>query len=263
MNLRWRAHPLGWTIGVVSVLLLLSLGLGLSHCSWLAGPAAATATMLRELFVCEALSLFGGILLAELAVLWRGLSESLLARGLELLGALPTIIFCAALARCLTVAPATIVVLVVGCFGALRVARISIRRILPLPAIARGGLGLQAKRALRVVLLTQIHELSRIVLQLVGLQAALAWLMPRAFGHAGGWGVGIGVLAREGARGGVLVWTGASLVLILAVESLAALASAGLTRTTLAVTHRPPSARDPKTGKTVGPPLPKPATPSK
>lgn len=257
-----RAASIGSAL--VASLLVLWL-LGSAGAPALAHPVESTLATAGELGLASGVSYLGAVGLTLLATAWRRLAESVLARGLELLGSLPTIIFCAALVRCFALSTTVIVVLVVGAFGALRVARLAIRRVFPIPTPLLHSVLPKLKRSVRIVTLTQIHELSRTALQLVGLEAALCWLMPEMFGKSRGWGFVVGSLAHEGLRGAVLLWAGAALALIWGVEWLASLASARLIRASIDLTMRPQApSLDPETPATgTNTPLPKPADPSK
>jgi hypothetical protein len=171
-----------------------------------------------ELGLVLLISTLLSVTLFALARLTGGLTESLLARGLEALGALPLVVLCAALTLVVFDSALATLALVVGSFGGLRTVRIVIRRFteslgganLPLSAGWRRGFG--------ALLRVQLHEAPRSATQLFALEAALASLGLDPFATEGGLGSALGVLALRGGSPDLIAVGGALVALVLLLE---------------------------------------------
>jgi ABC-type dipeptide/oligopeptide/nickel transport system permease subunit len=190
-------------------LVLAVVGAALAHTAVRIGPSLTfhtTVWLFAEVGI--ALALAQGLGLA--ATLTAGprtepYLNQFVSRGVELTAALPMILLCAVVAVATRWPVPIAVAVIIGVLGGLRCVRVVAAATLPAQSSKRDAPKLasvlrDAKRTLYPLVPTTLE-------QVVGLEAALAWLGLFDQGWTGGWGEQLGHAASHGQPARVVWWT--------------------------------------------------------
>ena len=209
---RSSALLVSW-LAVLSALLTSGVAVGFSAMS------CATQWMVAE----TALSLVIAISLGLAATLVAGprtlpYLDQVVSRGLELTAALPMVLACGVIAVIAPVPIPIAVATVIGVLGGLRCMRVAASAPLVRSAIGNPG---RLRRTIRQALSRSLLTVAPTVIeQIVGLEAAIAWLGLFDQGWQGGWGERLGRAARYGELAHLAAWTLSAVGLSVALKVL-------------------------------------------
>jgi hypothetical protein len=189
---------------------LAALPTALLACGVVGGTSAlANATLWT--FTEVALSLFVTSVVALLSLVTEGprtqpYLTQLASRGLEVTAALPMVLLCALVAVTLKTALPMVIAITIGVFGGLQCVRIVAASPLTQPGPSR-RVRQRALLLLRGMRGLVLPVASTIVEEIVGLEAAIAWIGLFDDRWDGGWGERLGTAARQGHLPALLAWT--------------------------------------------------------
>lgn len=187
-----------------------------------AGPMVAlraTSWLVAEVVIAIAIAVVLGVAATLVAgPKTRPYLNQIVSRGVELAAALPVILLCAIVTTTAALPVPLAVAVVVGVLGGLRCTRMVASSTSLVPRSRRYGL--QLSSVFRNVKRRVSPLLPAILEQVVGLEAALAWmgLFDRAW--TGGWGERLGHAASQGQSADLAWWTFSTAALVLGLKVL-------------------------------------------
>ena len=177
-------------------------------CTRVSGPnqaLRATVWMIAEAGIAVALAVALGLGAAAIARprTLRYLRQ-FVSRGVELTAALPMVLLCGGLCVAVPLPVPVAVAIVIGTLGGLRCVRTVATSMVDALRLEQAPRRILLVRAIRKVLPTVVPN---VIEQIVGLEAAIAWLGLLDRDWAGGWGEQLGQAARQGLVLPLVVWT--------------------------------------------------------
>jgi hypothetical protein len=144
--------------------------------------------------------------------------DQVVSRGLELTAALPMVIACGVVAVIAPIPIPIAVAIVIGVLGGLRCMRVAASAPLDRSTV---GSTARVRRTFRLALSRSLLTVAPTVIeQIVGLEAAIAWLGLFDHGWQGGWGERLGQAARRGELARLAAWTLSAVGLSVALKLL-------------------------------------------